>query len=151
LSRTSTTDAIVSEPIRPIDGSSAHYRDILEEGTVYPFLLSQAVVSPMRAHRSGAIVIATSATSFNPITGHGTHQSPCRAHCENTTHRLDQLTRYREVKLRRVDRACSFEVCLRRFESLGGGIHSSLSPQRFAAGPAEVSRRFLIGWRSARF
>ena len=59
---------IVPEPIRPIDGSSAQdYRDILEAGTVYPFLLSQAVMPHMRARRSGAIVFVTSATSFHPM------------------------------------------------------------------------------------
>ncbi|QIG54717.1 SDR family oxidoreductase [Altererythrobacter sp. BO-6] len=59
---------IVPDPIRPIDGSSAsELREVLEQGVVYPFELSQAVLPHMRERGSGAIIFVTSTTARFPM------------------------------------------------------------------------------------
>jgi NAD(P)-dependent dehydrogenase (short-subunit alcohol dehydrogenase family) len=73
LSKFGRIDALVSndivpEPIRPIDGSTAaDFRQVLEQGTIYPFELSQAVLPHMRERRSGSIIFITSTTARFPM------------------------------------------------------------------------------------
>lgn len=59
---------IVPEPIRPIDSSTAaDLREVLEQGVVYPFELSQAVLPHMRERGSGAMIFVTSTTARHPM------------------------------------------------------------------------------------
>ena len=59
---------IVPEPLRPIDGSTAaDFREVLEQGAIYPFELSQAVLPHMRARGSGSMVFITSTTARYPM------------------------------------------------------------------------------------
>ena len=73
LDRLGRIDALVSndiipEPIRPIDGSTpADLREVLEQGVVYPFQLSQTLLPHMRERRSGSIIFITSSTARYPI------------------------------------------------------------------------------------
>lgn len=73
LERLGRIDALISndiipEPIRAIDGStSADLREVLEQGVVYPFELSQALLPHMRERRSGAIIFITSSTARYPM------------------------------------------------------------------------------------
>ena len=73
LERLGRVDALVSndiipEPIRPIDGSTAaDVREVLEQGVVYPFELSQALLPHMRERRSGSMIFITSSTARYPI------------------------------------------------------------------------------------
>ena len=73
LTRFGRIDALVSndiipEPIRPIDGSTADdFREVLEQGVIYPFELSQAILPHMRERGSGSIIFITSSTARYPI------------------------------------------------------------------------------------
>lgn len=73
LDRFGRIDALVSndiipEPIRPIDGSTAtDLREVLEQGVVYPFELSQALLPHMRERRSGSMIFITSSTARYPL------------------------------------------------------------------------------------
>jgi NAD(P)-dependent dehydrogenase (short-subunit alcohol dehydrogenase family) len=73
LARCGRIDALISndiipEPLRPIDGSTAaDLRQVLEQGVVYPFELSQAVLPHMRQGGSGAMIFITSSTARYPI------------------------------------------------------------------------------------
>lgn len=73
LQRLGRIDALVSndiipEPIRPIDGSTpGDLRTVLEQGVVYPFKLSQALLPHMRERRSGSMIFITSSTARYPI------------------------------------------------------------------------------------
>lgn len=73
LDRLGRIDALVSndiipEPLRPIDGSTADdLREVLEQGVVYPFRLSQALLPHLRERGSGAIVFITSTTARYPM------------------------------------------------------------------------------------
>lgn len=59
---------IVADPLRPIDGSTAHdFRQALESGVIYPFELTQAVLPHMRERGSGAIIFITSTTARYPM------------------------------------------------------------------------------------
>lgn len=59
---------IIPEPLRPIDGSTAQdFRDVLELGAIYPYVLSQAVLPHMRERGSGAMVFITSTTARYPM------------------------------------------------------------------------------------
>ena len=73
LDRLGRIDALVSndiipDPIRPIDGSTAaDLREVLEQGVVYPFELSQALLPHMRERRSGSMIFITSTTARYPL------------------------------------------------------------------------------------
>ena len=73
LQRFGRIDALISndiipEPLRPIDGSTAaDFREALEQGVVYPFELSQAVLPHMRERGSGAMIFITSTTARYPM------------------------------------------------------------------------------------
>lgn len=73
LERLGRIDALVSndiipEPLRAIDGSTAaDLREVLEQGVVYPFELSQAVLPHMRERRSGSMIFITSSTARYPM------------------------------------------------------------------------------------
>lgn len=73
LDRFGRIDALVSndiipEPFRPIDGSTpADFREVLEQGVIYPFRLTQAVLPHMRERGSGSIIFITSTTARYPM------------------------------------------------------------------------------------
>lgn len=59
---------IIPDPLRPIDASTAEdLRTVLEQGVVYPFELSQALLPHMRERGGGAMIFITSTTARYPM------------------------------------------------------------------------------------
>ena len=59
---------IIPQPLRAIDASTAEdLREVLEQGIVYPFRLSQALLPHMQERGSGAMIFITSSTARYPM------------------------------------------------------------------------------------
>ena len=59
---------IIPEPLRAIDASTpGDLREVLEQGMVHPFRLSQALLPHMRERQAGAMIFITSSTARYPM------------------------------------------------------------------------------------
>lgn len=59
---------IIPDPLRPVDASTAaDLRAVLEQGVVYPFEISQALLPHLRARGGGSMIFITSTTARYPM------------------------------------------------------------------------------------